>query len=82
MRIYDPNTDKKINNIIVYLTPDEAQEMKTALELLINEGEKHHHIHISDHEEDFLREITVCIYKDDNLSGFDERSRNLILHDE
>jgi len=82
MRIYDSNSDKKVTNVILYLTPDEAQEMKDSLELLINNNEKHHHEHIPDREDDFKREITVCIYRVDKLSGFDERSKKLILHDE
>lgn len=82
MRIYDTDSDKKVNNIILYLTPDEAQEMKDSLELLINDGDKHQHEHIPDREDNFKREITVCIYREDNLSEFDERSKKLILHDE
>ena len=61
MRIYSVDTDKKINKAILYLTPDEAQELKDSLELIINNNEKHHHEHIPDREGDFKREITVCI---------------------
>ncbi len=82
MRIYNVDSDKKVNKVILYLTPDEAQEMKDSLELLINNNKKHHHEHIPDREDDFKREITICIYKEDNLSTFDERSRKLILNDE
>ena len=80
MRIYDSDLDKTINNVVLYLTPDEAQELKDSLELLINN--KHHHEHIPDRENNFKREITVCIYREDNLSSFDERSKKLILNDE
>jgi len=82
MRIYNEDTDKKVNKIILYLTPDEAEELKDSLELIIHNNEKHHHEHIPDREDDFKREITVCIYKKDNLSSFDERSKKLILNDE
>ena len=82
MRIYNVDTDKKVNKVILYLTPDEAQEMRDSLELIINNNEKHQHEHIPDREDDFKREITVCIYKEDNLSSFDERSKKLILSDE
>ncbi len=81
MIIYNVDTDKKVNKIILYLTSDEAQEMKGSLELIIKNNEKHHHEHIPDRE-DFKREITICIYKEDNLSSFDERSKKLILNDE
>ena len=82
MRIYNIDTDQKINNVILYLTCEEAQEMKDSLELIINNNEKHHHEHIPDRESGYKREITVCIYKKDNLSSFDERSKKLILNDE
>lgn len=82
MRIYNEDTDKKINKVILYLTPDEAQELKDSLELIINNNEKYHHEHIPDRADDFKREITVCIYREDDLSGFDERSKKLILNDE
>ncbi|HEX2582687.1 MAG TPA: hypothetical protein VHL30_01055 [Chlamydiales bacterium] len=82
MRIYNEDTDRKVNKVILYLTPDEAQELKDSLDLILSNNEKHHHEHIPDREDDFKRQITVCVYKEDNLSSFDERSRRLILKDE
>lgn len=82
MRIYNLDSDKKVNKVVLYLTPDEAREMKDSLELLINNNKKHHHEHIPDRDSDFKREITICIYTEDNLSTFDERSKKIILHDE
>lgn len=82
MRIYDSDSDKQVNNIILYLTTDEAQKMRDSLELLINDSEKHHHEHIPDRKDSFKREITIFIYKKENLSNFDERSKRLILYDE
>lgn len=80
MRIYSLDSDTKINKVILYLTPDEAKELKGSLEAILSDSKKHHHEHIPDNE--YKREITVCIYKEDNLSSFDERSRKLILNDE
>ena len=80
MRIYNVDSDDKVNKVILYLTPDEAKEMKDALEAILSNSKKHHHEHIPD--SDFKKEITVCIYREDNLSSFDERSRKLILDDE
>ncbi len=82
MRIYNSDLDKSVKKVILYLTPDEAQEMKDSLEFLINNNEKHQHEHIPDRDSGFKREITVCIYREDNLSSFDERSKKLILNDE
>lgn len=58
MRIFNSDTDKTLNKVILYLTSEEAQEMKDSLESLLND-KKHDHEHISDM--DFRREITVCI---------------------
>lgn len=82
MRIYNADLDQKMKKVVLYLTPEEAQEMKDSLELMINDNEKHHHEHIPDREGGYKREITICIYKDNNISMFDERSKKLILHDE
>ncbi len=82
MRILNLDLDKKVNKVILYLTPNEAQEMKDSLELLITDNKKHQHEHISDRDNDYKREITLCIYRDENLSSFDERSKKLILNDE
>lgn len=64
MRIYDADSDRSIKNITLYLTDEEAGEMRGSLEGLL-ENTKHHHAHISD--ADFQREITVCIYREENL---------------
>ncbi len=82
MRIYNVDSDQKVNEVILYLTPDEAQEMKDSLELILKDNKKNRHEHIPDRESDFKREITVCIYRKDNLSSFDERSKKFILKDE
>ena len=78
MRILDENSDKKLDRVILYLTEDEAKEMKESLEFLL--CEQHQHSHIS--SESFDKEVTISIYKNENLSSFDERSRKLIIYDE
>lgn len=82
MRIYNVDLDQKLNKVILYLTPDEAQEMKDSLELIISNNGKHLHEHVPDRESEHKREIALCIYTEDNLSNFDERSKKLILKDE
>ena len=82
MRIYNADTDKKVNNVILYLTSDEAKELKDSLEDLLSTDKKNSHQHIPDRDNDFKREITVCIYREDDLSSFNERSKKLILNDE
>jgi hypothetical protein len=80
MRIYNADTDKKANKVTIYLTLDEAKEMRDSLEALLNDSKKLRHEHIPD--QDFKREITVCIYNENNLSGLDDRSKKLILQDQ
>jgi len=75
MRIYNEDEKNTVNNIILYLTPKEAQEMKDSLETLL-EDKNHHHSHVPD--EEYKREVTISIYRKDNLSSFDEISRSII----
>jgi len=78
MRILDQDTDRAVSNVCLYLTPDEAERLRGRLErLLLNADE--HHTHLEDG--DLKHEITVTIYRDDNLHTYDQRSRKLILED-
>ncbi|CUI18116.1 conserved hypothetical protein (plasmid) [Candidatus Protochlamydia naegleriophila] len=79
MRILDQETDQSLNNIILYLTSQEAQELRDSLEDVINKP-LNNHSHIPSN--DFEKEITVCIYDENNLKGFNERSINIILNDQ
>jgi hypothetical protein len=81
MRIYNIDADSKVNKVIIYLTPEEAEEMKDSLESLLDSSKKNMHEHIPDRESDFKREITVCIYDENNLEGFHPRSIKLIKED-
>jgi hypothetical protein len=81
MRILGEDDDKAQSRVTLYLTKAEAGEMKDSLKALL-EGPQDSHHHIS--SSDFSKEITVCLYSEDDpkaLSHFDERSRKIILHD-
>jgi hypothetical protein len=79
LRILDEESDKKLDRVCVYLTKEEAVQLRGYLnQLLDNPGLHHSHLSSSD----YRKEVTVCIYTNDNLSAFDERSRKLILNDE
>ena len=80
MRIYNVDTDKKVNKVILYLTQDEMKELKDSIDLILKNNKKHHHEHIPDGN--YKKEITVCMYKEGDLSNFDDRSKKLILYDE
>ena len=75
MRILDVTTDKSIKKIILYLTNFEALEFRDSLNDLIKKP-LNNHAHIS--SEDYQKEVTICIYGESNLNGFDKRSIELI----
>jgi hypothetical protein len=79
MRILDDKSDKKLDTVTIFLTQEEALQLRSDLDQLLAKP-KLHHTHLS--SENYQKEITVCIYREDNLSSFDERSRKLILNDE
>ena len=76
MKILDSEKKEKLKNIILYLTKEEAIELRDSIEELI-ESDSHQHTHIP--SEDYKNEITVCIYNIKNLKGFDEDSKRIIL---
>jgi predicted hydrolase (HD superfamily) len=63
---------------MLLLTLSEAEELRDDLDSLINK-QKMHHAHVNDSE--YNHEITVAIYDEKNLTGFDERATQLILTD-
>ena len=78
MRILDTDHDVALREVCLYLTRAEAVELLGFLEQLLEQPALHH-CHVYD--ESYAKEITVTIYDDTNLEGFDERSRKLILED-
>lgn len=80
MRILNQDTDKSTQNILLCLTKSEALELRDELERLLSSNQRDNHGHINDTE--YQREITVTIYDDSNLIGFDDRTKRLIVEDE
>jgi hypothetical protein len=81
MRILDQKTDKGVKNAILYLTLEEAGDLRLAIDDLINsKDEKGIHYHVAD--SDFSHEITVCLYSLEDTNFFNERSVKLIRDDE
>ncbi|MFT4552842.1 MAG: hypothetical protein ACI9S8_001474 [Chlamydiales bacterium] len=78
MRILDEDNDKKIDNVSIFLTRDEALQMIGYLEDLVgNPG--NHHAHLS--SEDYQKEITLCVYGQQNIESFHPRAKKLIIED-
>lgn len=75
VRIYDRDTKRVLQNVTLFLTPKEADELGQSASDLAKHPEKHHH-HVSD--ADFKRGITVAVYTAENASAFDAESRKVI----
>jgi hypothetical protein len=78
LRILDEQVNKSLDAAIIYLTKQEAAELRDSLEQLLAE-QLGRHEHIS--SDDYRKELTVCIYDPNQLDQFDERSKRLIIED-
>ncbi len=78
MRLLDDGSNRKLDRVTLYLSRSEADELKSSLEEILERPEGNH-AHIS--SEDFEKEITICIYDENLLDGFSERSKKLIQED-
>ena len=79
LRILDDGSNKKLDNVSIFLTREEAAQLRGYLNQLLD-NPKLQHSHLS--SADYQKEITVCLYDEKNLENFDERSKRLILNDE
>ncbi len=79
MRILNDESDKKLDAVSVFLTKQEVKQLIGYLTQLI-ENPKLQHMHLS--SEDYQKEITICMYDGEDLSGFSQRAKKLISADE
>jgi len=81
MRMLDMATQQPLRNVIVYLTREEAIQVRSALDqlLAITDDAVAEHIHINDSE--YRHELTLTIYTKANIDKFDARSRQLLLEE-
>jgi hypothetical protein len=81
MRILDGITDRKLDAVILYLTPREAKDLKSYVSTLLDRDPLGH-FHVS--SQDSRAEVTVCMYDPSAPPNphFDERSKKLILFDQ
>ena len=78
MRILDDESDKKLDNISIFLTKEEAIQLRGYLnQLLENTGLQHSHLSSIDYQ----KEITICLYDEGKLDNFNQRSIKLIKED-
>ena len=78
MRILNEDEDKKIDNISIFLTHREGNQLLSYLQTILKDPSCHH-IHLS--SEDYQKEITLCVYDDKNIQTFDPRTRKLLTED-
>ena len=79
MKIYNPDSKRTLDNVTLYLTPEEAADLGFSATDLSEHPEKHHH-HINNST--FQKEITVSVYTDENINSFDEESKRIIQSEE
>lgn len=79
MRILDTNNNRVLKHINIYLTLSEAQELISDLQRLISQNIKNNHAHVDDDE--YKHSVTIALYDQNSLEGFDDRSKILILQD-
>ena len=59
MRILDDESDKKLDNVSIFLTKEEAVQLRGYLNQLLD-NPKLQHSHLS--SSDYQKEITICLY--------------------
>jgi hypothetical protein len=80
MRISNDITDEKLDRITLFLTEEEAIQLKIYLEQFLKKPkDKGLHFHLS--SLDYQEEITVCIYTPDNISMLHPKAQKLIVED-
>jgi len=79
MRILNQGEDKSLNKVLLLLTIDEAIELRDELERLLLQKNINDHGHIND--ANYAKELTLSLYEQNNISGFQKRIQKLIIED-
>lgn len=80
MRIFDQSEEKSLKKVTLLLEESEASELISTLDdLLKNKNSSSYHSHISD--SGFVHEITITLYRENNLENYNERIIKLIKED-
>jgi hypothetical protein len=73
MRIYDQSSKRQLNQITLFLTPDEARELAdTAAQLAAHPD----HSHVLD--ESLQRQITIAVYTPGEIAGLSQEAQDVI----
>ncbi|NGX46880.1 MAG: hypothetical protein K1000chlam3_00247 [Chlamydiae bacterium] len=79
MRVLNDEADEKLDTASIFLTKEEALQLRSHLEQLLDDP-KLQHIHLS--SDDYQKELTICLYDEKNLKGLYLRAVRLIENDE
>lgn len=78
MRLLNDDSDEKLDNISIFLTKEEALQLKSYLVQML-ENKTMHHAHLN--SSDFKKEVTVCIYDEDKMPSLHPRVIKLLQED-
>jgi len=78
LRILDDASDKKLDSVSLFLTQEEAIQLRGYLNQLL-EDPKLQHSHLTG--TDYKKEVTVCLYDEKDLKNFNQRSIRLLKED-
>lgn len=80
MYIIDKESKKKVDDIVLILTKSEMKQLLGYARQLLETPPPSDHYHLSD--EDYKKEITICLRELDGISKFDPEIEQLIQKDE
>jgi hypothetical protein len=82
MRLLDEETDRTLRKLALYLTPEEAREVRDALEQLLIDREtvRLEHVHVDDRE--YEHHLTLVVYTAEQVDELQPRYRRLIIDDQ
>jgi len=81
VRILDEQNDRWLDTVTLYLTPDEAGQLGSYLEQLVEDPVGLHHAHLEEIDYEarrVVRGVTVAVYVDENMDTFGELFRGLL----
>ncbi len=81
MRIYNKSQDITLKNIALFLTLEEAEELRDSLNCIIKDKETKYtrHEHINDG--DYTHEITISLYEGNGNRWLDPRIAKVLKED-
>lgn len=79
MRIFNKDKDETLKNVLLYLTYDEALELRDSINHILKNKQPNGHEHVNDN--DYTHELTVTVYDGENMRGLDQRSIKIIEED-